>query len=80
MYNWTQPEPAFFPREKLQAELDSSKEYTRPFESKWKTAWERKLFYWMPFCGVTNEIEEDGPIKVEIKDTSSIDTGEESPC
>lgn len=49
LYNWTRPEPAFFPREKLQAELDSSMEYTRLFESKWKTAWERKLFYWMPF-------------------------------
>lgn len=77
LYNWSAPEAAFFPRETLQEELESRKTSSRRSESNWKTKWERKLFYWMPFCGMTYGTEH---ITKSSEDTVSLDSGEESPC
>ncbi|KAL4235363.1 hypothetical protein ACF0H5_006999 [Mactra antiquata] len=81
LYDWTQPEPAFFPREKLQAELAFSKNDNRRCEPAWKKKWEEKLFFWMPFCGVRNEMDElDDNESVSKQSATESDTGNESPC
>ncbi|XP_045194550.2 sodium-dependent neutral amino acid transporter B(0)AT3-like [Mercenaria mercenaria] len=81
LYDWSQPEPAFFPRELLQEELALRKDNSRKSESKWRASWEHKLFYWMPVCGVTYETGLGNHVETIVEaDTASVDSGEESPC
>ncbi|XP_060579195.1 sodium-dependent neutral amino acid transporter B(0)AT3-like [Ruditapes philippinarum] len=81
LYNWSQSEPAFFPREQLQEELALKKTCNNKQSSNFRSTWERKLFYWMPVCGVTyeNEAKVQEQCAAE-EENASIDSGEESPC
>ncbi|WAR13329.1 S6A18-like protein [Mya arenaria] len=65
LYNWTQAEPAFFPREDLLMELTGNQVGTNISE------WERKLFYWMPRCGLANEMDEEDGTSTVTSDSAS---------
>lgn len=66
MYNWKQTEKAYFPREELLSELGVDALGQNISE------WERKLFYWMPHFGFTNEMDvEDGTSTVTSSETAS---------
>lgn len=77
LYNWQKPELAFFPHEELEAELKSKQIINHISER------EKKLFYWMPFCGLTNELDESDDVEAPAEETSNQEAREttpESPC
>ena len=63
LYSWQVSEPAAFPTEQLELEL-RTKTGREPTFSKW----ERTLFYWMPNCSLSNELDRKSR---DVESTSS---------